>query len=360
VNPIGVWWRILKWLRSAVAALLVIVGALLVPVGVLGYWADQTVTSPARFEATIGPLVTIPAVQDQVAAGLTSIVKDAWDQRTLTSLLPKASAKAVAAREAAIQKVLPLAMRKVAASPEIGGIWRSLTGAVQTRVLHLASQPTTVTAQAGQVSIDIMPLYLLMRRQVVLAGFPELASVSGPKDHVKMIVKADALDRIQKVYRIANPIGHWLIVLAGLMLLAAVAISRRRRRMVLIVGLLLVVGSGALIVTKSVGAARFDKALATTKLASAGPDIYRQVTGYLSTLTYGLLFLGFVISALGLLVVLRRRGRPEKLRRSSAERSQPAGEQEAISEPQLATAGVPAMARETPNWPVSSKGEVSD
>lgn len=74
--------------RSLVAILLVVVGCVLAPLGVVAAWTADTVGDTDRYVKTVAPLASDPDIQNAVANRVTSAVMDHLD---LTALLSGAA-----------------------------------------------------------------------------------------------------------------------------------------------------------------------------------------------------------------------------------------------------------------------------
>jgi hypothetical protein len=77
------------------AMVFLIIGTLLLPVGIIGYWAHRTFTDTDRYVETVAPLTQSPAVQQGIADAVTGSLitadgaaaqvqewfpKELWDQ----------------------------------------------------------------------------------------------------------------------------------------------------------------------------------------------------------------------------------------------------------------------------------------
>ncbi|WP_423464904.1 GAP family protein [Promicromonospora sp. MS192] len=65
--------------RSTAAVVLIVLGALLAPVGVVAAWAERTLTDTDRYVATVAPLAEDPAVRSAVSARMTSALMEQID-----------------------------------------------------------------------------------------------------------------------------------------------------------------------------------------------------------------------------------------------------------------------------------------
>jgi hypothetical protein len=88
-----------RW-RSVVATLLIVIGCILAPLSVVAVWAKNQVTDTDRYVATVTPLASDPAIQNEVAdkitaetfvrldvAGITNQAVDALADRGLPPLV---------------------------------------------------------------------------------------------------------------------------------------------------------------------------------------------------------------------------------------------------------------------------------
>jgi hypothetical protein len=64
-----------KW-RSFLAAFLVIVAFILTPIGIVGYWAKQTLTDTQQYIDTVGPIGEDPATKAALADFITQKIDE--------------------------------------------------------------------------------------------------------------------------------------------------------------------------------------------------------------------------------------------------------------------------------------------
>jgi hypothetical protein len=227
--------------RNALAAVLAIVAAGAIAASVVLAWVDGQILNGPRFVTTSAPAATDPATTtivsgllvDGVGATLRPIVEAPREDGTIAD---------VTAFEAALEA----AAGQAATSQEWVALWGQGWAAqvARTQALLDGAPPTQAELDGTAVTFALDPLAVLVRDQVALAGFPEVAGqpVATPPLTVRTTsTLADELDTV------AAWDGRWWLVLLGGVVAAAAAFaaSTRRERLALLLGADLIVGGAA-------------------------------------------------------------------------------------------------------------------
>ena len=111
------------------AAVLVAVFAVLLPVTIVATWAHRTVASTDAYVATVAPIAASPAVQAAVSARITEEVYAALNPRqAIASALPPKAAGLAAPLSAAVKRYLQDLTGKILASPKFQQLRQRRTG----------------------------------------------------------------------------------------------------------------------------------------------------------------------------------------------------------------------------------------
>lgn len=228
--------------RSVAAALLVALGAVLLPFGVLGLWAQRTLADPTGYLATVSPLAQDPAVQDALATQLGDGVLAAARQNAVLGAL---LAPGGVIGDTVTAQVEDLS-RSVIASPAFASVWDDLNRSLQEATLAaLRGEPDARVRIEGQQVIVNTRVLLQAAQEQLADRLPVVGQVDLSAAGVDIVVVDDpAVARAEEYYSWLGSLGPWLLPAAVVALALGVLLARRRPRMLAIVGVLLVLGAG--------------------------------------------------------------------------------------------------------------------
>jgi hypothetical protein len=148
------------WLRRIVAALLVLVFALLLPLASTLAWAHRTVFDTDRYLATVAPLGSNPVVTTAVARTLTDQVYAAIDpQPAIAAALPPRAAFLAGPISGQVKTFLGESLQKTLTSPEFASFWTDANRFAHAQLVAvLKDESTTITTQGDTVVLNLVPL----------------------------------------------------------------------------------------------------------------------------------------------------------------------------------------------------------
>ncbi|MEU6573375.1 hypothetical protein [Streptomyces sp. NPDC046805] len=225
--------------RSALAALLIVIGCVLVPPGLVAAWAADVIGDTDRYVETVAPLSADPAVQAAVATRVSDVVTNHLDlSRLLEGVAPKdrprlekALGKLGGALEGAVGGFVKDKTQEVVASDRFQKFWVDAN-----RRIHVTMDKAltgkgggAVVLNQNTVSIDLAPVIDQVKMRLVDAGLTVAAKI--PEIHTNItVVRSDDIGRIKTYFRLLQLAGNWLPVIAVLLAAAGVLLSVRRRR----------------------------------------------------------------------------------------------------------------------------------
>ncbi len=236
--------------RAAVAAVLIILGVVLVPLSVTAVWLRATVTDTDTYVATVAPLATDPAVVEAVEVQLTTQVMDAVQRQ---QLLPRATA---ALEAQGIPRVLaqtlnliadPLGSRieglvrrvvdSVVQSRAFATVWAESNRLAHAQLVAILSQDqdNVIVSDGRTVSLRVATLVNTLRAALVEAGVP----LSGTLPEVTATIPlatTDDLARAHTAYAALRASAWVLPVLALLLIAGGITLAHGRRRAGLLAG----------------------------------------------------------------------------------------------------------------------------
>jgi hypothetical protein len=205
--------------RSLAAAVVLLVGALMVPVATAGWWVRDTVVPTSSYVRTVAPLATDPVVVAAVDNRLVTETMQAVDQ----SVPGRVAAPALRAR---VRTLVRLAVRGVVEDPAFGRAWRASNAVAHDQVVAVLSgdNSSVSVGRDSTVSLELATLATAIRHRLIDAHVPfaralPVVRVSFPIGNVRDVARA------RRAYGLLDGWGRLLpltaLVLVGLGLLLA-------------------------------------------------------------------------------------------------------------------------------------------
>ncbi|GAA3368724.1 hypothetical protein GCM10017744_085900 [Streptomyces antimycoticus] len=324
--------------RSAVSALLILLGCLLVPVSVLTVWVHDIVLDTDRYVATVAPLAKDPAIQDTAVDQVSAAVDIRHNSREVTADiaswlrahgLPEQAADTIEGLAPQLDSALDQAVRKVAAhivrSEQFPAVWTGANRAAHTAVVGALTGKGggPVGVEGHTVTLNVGAAVERVRQQLVDAGLPVVTGI--PDIHQRLVLfHSDRLDTIRRSARLLDLAGNWLPALTVTLGGTGVLLAHRRRRALARAALGTALASLALALALAVGRRYYlDHVPASVLSREAASVLFDTVVRFLRVTVLTALVLGVVV-ALGAYLVgpgrlpSRVRGTAEVLADSAA------------------------------------------
>ena len=280
-----------RW-RGALSALLIVLGAVLAPVAVVGSWSHGVLTDTERFVAEFAPLAEDPAVQRVVTDETVQIIEREVDLAALTAALvdgidelgaPDAAVSAARALETPITLGLSSLVRStvgtVVTSDAFSTGWREalrISHAQLTQTLRGDPGAALAIASDGSLGLQLGPVVERVQQALVAQGF-EIAAGIPVVDLTIPVAEDVSLSGAQGAYAAVTMLGQWLPWVSLGILAAGVLVARRRRRALVGAALGLAVTMAALLLAIAVSG-RIVPAL-TPLPADAAGAFFDAITG---------------------------------------------------------------------------------
>ncbi len=284
-------------MRALAAFVLLLVGALMVPVATAGWWLRDTVVPRSAFVDTVAPLASDERIQDAVA--------DALVRQTLDSIegVPPDVADQV-------RPLVRRAVKVVVAGPSFEEAWRDANGAAHEQIVGaLAGGSESVRADHGStVELRLGPLAAAVRREIDTSGLP--LGVAIPRTDATYPVGSTAvLARTRTAYTLLHDYGRALPVLAGALFLLGLGLARNRAPALALASLGALLGLGLLWLLIGLGRSRYLDSLPAVVPEPAGRAYFDTVTAGLEQSMLTVAVGAAVACAAGILgtLVARRR-----------------------------------------------------
>ena len=296
-------------LRSVLAAVLLVIGVVLVPVGATATWLRTTVTDTDNWVETVTPLATDPAVtafvEDRATARVLVAISDQHlVDRALEAL--EAGGRPVAARAlgllkaplaAQVEQVVRRVVTAVVGSDQFATVWVTANQVSHAQLVAVLSRSPdgAIVDNGTDVSIDIGNIVEPIEQRLVAAGVPLVDKLPPITVSVPLLPSSD-LATARTAYNALRLGGVALPLLALAFIAGGVAMARDRRRALVRVGLGAAVACVVLVLGLS---------LARSHVASSlPPGASAAAVSVIDTLTEGLRQLVRVVVVVALAVML--------------------------------------------------------
>ncbi|SQD97913.1 putative integral membrane protein [Parafrankia sp. Ea1.12] len=252
-------------LRTAGASVLLLVAALLAPLGVVAAWADTTVSDTDRYVETVAPLATDPAVQNMVIDRLTNRVVSNVNADQVAASLADAVAKTGAppivvdhtdalagALKAALTSAVHQVVQGVVTSDQFPQVWENANRRAHAAVVKVLTGEggRAVQAKDDTIVLDIGPIVDSVQNRLVDAGFEKAGRIPDV-DRQIVLLQTDKLTRARDVMRLLGILGLWLPVAVVALAALGVWLAPSHRAGLMAAG----IGIGVMMVVLLVGLA---------------------------------------------------------------------------------------------------------
>ncbi|NML52299.1 hypothetical protein HHL19_27170 [Streptomyces sp. R302] len=294
-----------RW-RSFLAGLLVVVGCVLVPLGLVAAWTADLLGDTDRYVQTMAPLASDPDVQAAVATRVTDAVMDHIDLESLLQgvapdqrpLVEKALGKLGGSLEGALASFVHDRAQDVVASPAFETIWTDANRLVHTSVDRALTgdQDGAVKIETDTVTIDLAPVIERVKERLVDSGLTVAADI--PEVHTSFtVLRSDDIGKAKTGFALLQAFGVWLPVIAVLCVAGGVLLAVRRRRALVAAALGFALAALVLGIALTVFRTVYLNALPSSVSPAAAGSVYDTLTRFLRTSVR-------VCAVLGVLVAL--------------------------------------------------------
>jgi hypothetical protein len=298
--------------RAAAATVLIVLGALLAPVAVVGVWAQDLVTDTDRYLATVGPLAEDPQIQSAVTNRVTGAIAEAADLEGLAAdgvaavaaldLPPRVAAVAGSLQGPLVDAATGFVrdvVDRVVTSDVFAAVWDEANRTVHAQLnAVLRGDPDAIARidAQGTLTVDLSGVIDTVRTSLSDAGFTIVDRLPTISASFPLMQSAD-LVRAQNAYRLLDVLGTWLIWVALGLLAAGVLLARHATRALVVAGLSLAGAMLLLGAALTVGRSVYVTALPPeVQRPDAAVVVYDQVVSLLRITLRSALVLGLVVA----------------------------------------------------------------
>lgn len=255
---LGVWDArpVEQWWRTALVAILVGLTGIVAPASVVAAWAQTQVSDTEAFVAAYAPLSRDPAVQQALAAKLSTTIQDRLDLPGLTQQLidEVSGSRPVAGRllpsltgplNSFLSDFIDAQVDGFVASEAFSQVWNVALRTTHTQFVALlrGEADNALTLEEGTLQLQLGPFVDAVRQRLIDNGFrlaERIPPVAAAIDLVQLDPKAVAQARAG--YRWLTVAAGWLPWLLLLLPALALFVARDLRRTVMACGVAVTAG----------------------------------------------------------------------------------------------------------------------
>jgi hypothetical protein len=284
-------------LRSALSAVLLTAACALAPLASMSLWARYEIGDTDAYVATMAPLASDDAVQDDVATAVTDAIMTRVDQEEERSA---GDTGGPGPPRHSVETFVHDAVRSFTGTQTFRTAWNAAN-----RATHQAVLRALRTGDDGKVGFDIAPISAHVKAQLMADSVPFAKHI--PVEHTDVtVLPAHDHTISRKGFHVLQVTGGWLPAAAVACAVLGLALAVRRRRAVAATAAGLALGAGLLLAAVAVGR---DLALgdlpSDVSRASAGA-VYDALTRTLRLTSWAVLGVGAVVALLTPLAPLAR------------------------------------------------------
>ncbi|MFF3350019.1 hypothetical protein [Streptomyces sp. NPDC002779] len=304
--------------KSLLAALLVVLGCILTPLGALAAWTADITRDSDRYVDTVEPLARDRDVQNAVAGRVSDAVMAHLDLKALLSQTPvadrplveKALGKLGGSLEDAVRSFVHDKAQAVIASDTFDRIWAESNRRVHKAVVKALTGEGggAVKVEGDAVTIDLGPVVEEVKKRLVDDGLTVAGKI--PEIHTDFtVITSEDIGQARTGFRLLQLTGFWLPIVSALLIAGGVLLATHRRRALIAGALGFAVAAGLLGIALTVFRIVYLDALPSGISQPAAEAVYNTMVRYLRTAIRVALALGVVVALAAWLTGPGRRAR---------------------------------------------------
>lgn len=293
-------------IRVCATVLCLVLGTVLLPVGIIGFWGQKTVTNTESISQIAAQTVSDPVVQAEIAQWATDEIVGVIEEADVLADVP-ALKQLFDALPISLDPLLYPVILKIVQSDVAQATLATAIEQAQTALIRIlqGDQVVGTSVQNGEVVIDLNGVAAAIRNQLSQRGInvptsprfsEKLKEFSANRDPI-VLVNQQQLEQARTIYALTVPIATWLIFLSLALFVAAFALTKKRPRMTVIIGALWFFGALLVVAGVAFGQSTVNNAFAGT--------LFEQATNiFYSNLINNLYNGSRLIAVLGLVLVI--------------------------------------------------------
>lgn len=292
-------------MRSALAAVLIVIGCVLAPLSAVATWAKSEVGDTDRYVATVAPLASDPDVQAAVANRVTNVVMEHIDLPALLEDVAPADRPRLdaligrlgGALENAVRSFVQARTQDIVASEAFQRIWtdanRRIHAAVDKALTGSGGGAIELTDNA--VKIDLAPVIEQVKQRLVDEGLTIAEKI--PEIHTDFtVLQSEDVGRVKTGFRLLQLAGTWLPIVAVVLIAAGVLLSAHRRKALVAAALGVAVATALLGAGLTVFRLIYLDSLPKGVSQPAATSVFDAIVRFLRTTIRNIVMLGVVVA----------------------------------------------------------------
>lgn len=258
-------------MRSLIAGLLLLLGALLVPVTTTAWWLNHSVVPEDGYVETVTPLASDPAITAEVEKQLSAAMVNGLNGSGILDRAPRL--------RAGVQQLTDRVAKAVVESPSFEDAWVAANRAAHKQLIAvLENDPRAVQSSANDgVDIKIATLTNALRQELEDAGVP-LASKLPDIQATFPVSDAQHLERAQRAYSSLDQWGGVLPFVTAVLIVVGLVLARRRARALGWTAVISLLGLGLTFFALVAGKQYYLGSVPTTVTQDAASSFFDTVT----------------------------------------------------------------------------------
>ena len=298
------------WWRPVVVTLLVVVIAVLTPLGVVARWAHNEVADTDRYVESVAPLASDPAVQQAVTDRITteitsrlelqSVTQEAVDALADRGLPPVAAGSLTALSgplASAIEGFINDQVADLVASDQFQTAWEEANRQAHTQMVAVLTGKDSDLVQISDnaVSVNLATVIEAVKQRLVDRGFTLVERLPAVEAQFT-IFQSEDITTAQSAFRLLSALNTFLPILLLVLLAAALVIARRRRRTLVVATLAIAASMLLLGVTLNAFRIVYLDALPSTVDIDAAAAVYDTLVWFIRLNLRALLVLSLAVA----------------------------------------------------------------
>ncbi|MDX3315074.1 hypothetical protein ACWGH3_34735 [Streptomyces sp. NPDC054884] len=291
--------------RSTLAVVLIVLGCVLAPLGLVAAWTSSIVGDTGRYVDTVRPLAADKDIQNAAADRVTDVLMQRIDLTALLQdaapaqrpLLEKALGRLGPALENAVRSFVHDKAQAVVASDAFQKIWTDANRRIHSSVEKAltGSGGGAVKIENDTVTLDLAPVVDQVKQRLVGSGMTIAGKI--PEIHTDFtLVRSEDIGKVKTYFRVLQLVGFWLPVVAVLLVAAGVLLSAHRRRVLIVAALCFAFAALLLGVALTVFRAVYLDALPSGVSQPAAGSVYDTLVRFLRTSVRSVVAVGVVVA----------------------------------------------------------------
>jgi hypothetical protein len=273
-----------RW-RRIIAATLLVIGVVLVPLSLSAVWVRNTLLNTDNYVATVAPLAQSPNIQQGVADRVTTaLFADGTVETKVEGALPKRAKILAAPITGGLQTFTNTAALKLVQSSQFQTLWENVNRRAHAAVVDvLTGGGSRVSTKNGTVELKVKTIFDNVKKRLDAKGITVFDSVQLPTKYQTVVLfQSKELEQVQGGVDLLQTMAWVLPFILLACFGGAIALSSNRRRTIMRAGIWVAVAVGFQLALLSVGRNFYLDAITNAGLrrGSAG-DVWDQLTTFL-------------------------------------------------------------------------------